>query len=46
MEVKMYTSMDITDHLYTGVAAWIKNPFRRTSEHNHSYNYMNFSYSH
>ena len=24
------------------IAAWIKNPFRRTSEHNHRYNYWNF----
>jgi len=25
--------------LMTSIAAWIKNPFRRTSEHNHIYNY-------
>ena len=26
----------------TSIAACIKNPFRRTSEHKHSYNYLNF----
>ena len=31
-------------HIYTIVASWIENPFRRTSEHNHIYNYLNFSF--
>ena len=30
----------------TSIAAWIKNHFRRTSEHNYSYNYLNFSFFH
>ena len=30
----------------TSIAAWIKNPFQRTTEHNHSYNYVNFSFFH
>ena len=25
------------------ITHWIKNPLRRTSEHNHRYNYLNFS---
>ena len=28
------------------VAYWIKNPLRRTSEHNDRYNYLNFSFFH
>ena len=30
----------------TNIAHWIKNPFRRTSEHNHKYNYLNFLFFH
>ena len=30
----------------TSIAARIKNPFRRTSEHNHSYNYLNLLFFH
>ena len=30
----------------TSIAHWIKNPLRRMSEHNHKYNYLNFSFFH
>ena len=30
---------------YTSIADWIKNPLRRTSEHSHKCNYLNFSFS-
>ena len=33
-------------NLSTSIAAWIKNPFQRTSKHNHSYNYLNCSFFH
>ena len=32
-------------NLNTSIAAWIKNPFGRTSEHNHRYNHLNVSFS-
>ena len=30
----------------TSIAACIKNPFRKTSEHNHRYDYLNFPFFH
>ena len=31
-------------NIITSIAAWIKNPLRRTTEHNHIYNYLRLSF--
>ena len=33
-------------YVYTSIAASVKNPFRRTIERNHKWNYLNFSFFH
>ena len=32
-------------YVYTIIVHWIKNPLRRTSEHNYEYNYLNLIFS-
>ena len=40
----MYAKQFSNIFLHTSIAACNKNPFRRTSEHNHRYNYLKFSF--
>ena len=38
--------MHVFSYINTSTVHWIKNPLRGTSEHNHRYNYLNFSVFH
>ena len=38
------TILELAESSKTNIAAWIKNTFRRMSEHNHTYHYLNFSF--
>ena len=47
-EDNMYRNQNIyiSQQDKTSIAHWVKNPLRRTSEHNLRHNYLNFSFIH
>ena len=44
LKVNLFPHLSSLELPKTSIAAWIKNPFRRTSEHNYIYNYLNLSF--